>query len=87
MCVCTFNTSLDWLLMIHSFTQVLSTLIVFVSVQVIGFDGSTTIEEFLSSLNHEIGCRDVQQSGFALFSDDPIEKELEHCLNRNAKVC
>lgn len=55
--------------------------------QVIGFDGSTTIEEFLVSLNHEIGCRDVQQSGFALFSDDPIEKDLEHCLNRNAKVC
>ncbi|KAK8407690.1 hypothetical protein O3P69_002325 [Scylla paramamosain] len=55
--------------------------------QVIGFDGSTTIEEFLSSLNHEIGCRDVQQSGFALFSDDPIEKDLEHCLNRNAKLC
>ncbi|KAK3853635.1 hypothetical protein Pcinc_039837 [Petrolisthes cinctipes] len=55
--------------------------------QVIGFDGSTTIEEFLASLNQEIGCRDVQQSGFALFSDDPIEKDLEHCLNRNAKLC
>ncbi|XP_069939219.1 uncharacterized protein CG43867 [Cherax quadricarinatus] len=55
--------------------------------QVIGFDGSTTIDEFLSSLNQEIGCRDVHQSGFALFSDDPIEKDLEHCLNRNAKLC
>ncbi|CAL4101039.1 unnamed protein product [Meganyctiphanes norvegica] len=55
--------------------------------QVIGFDGSTTIDEFLESLNHEIVCRDVHQSGFALFSDDPIEKELEHCLNHNAKLC
>lgn len=55
--------------------------------QVIGFDGSTTIDEFLISLNQEIGCRDVHQSGFALFSDDPIEKDLEHCLNHNAKVC
>ena len=54
--------------------------------QVVGFDGSTTIEEFMSSLNHEIGCRDSQQSGFALFSDDPIEKDLEHCLNQSAKV-
>ncbi|XP_066982425.1 uncharacterized protein CG43867 isoform X7 [Macrobrachium rosenbergii] len=55
--------------------------------QVIGFDGSTTIDEFLTSLNQEIGCRDVHQSGFALFSDDPIEKDLEHCLNHNAKLC
>ncbi|XP_068226467.1 pleckstrin homology domain-containing family H member 1-like [Palaemon carinicauda] len=54
--------------------------------QVIGFDGSTTIDEFLTSLNQEIGCRDVHQSGFALFSDDPIEKDLEHCLNHNAKI-
>lgn len=56
------------------------------SAQVVGFDGTTTIEEFLCSLNHEIGCRDSQQSGFALFSDDPIEKDLEHCLNQSAKV-
>lgn len=52
----------------------------------VGFDGSTPIEEFLVSLNQELGCRDVHQSGFALFSDDPIEKDLEHCLNHNAKV-
>ncbi|MCL4143506.1 UNVERIFIED_CONTAM: hypothetical protein GTU68_014369 [Idotea baltica] len=55
--------------------------------QVVGFDGSTPIEEFLVSLNQELGCRDVHQSGFALFSDDPIEKDLEHCLNHNAKLC
>ncbi|KAB7506302.1 Uncharacterized protein Anas_04819 [Armadillidium nasatum] len=54
--------------------------------QVVGFDGSTTIEEFLVSLNQELCCRDVHMSGFAIFSDDPIEKELEHCLNHNAKV-
>ena len=54
--------------------------------QVVGFDGSTTIDEFLCSLNQEICWRDVHQSGFALFSDDPIERDLEHCLHPNAKL-
>ena len=52
----------------------------------VGFDGSTTVEEFLVTLNHEIGCRDVSQSGFALFSDDPIEKDEEHWLEPKTKV-
>ncbi|XP_078038337.1 uncharacterized protein CG43867 isoform X3 [Augochlora pura] len=55
--------------------------------QVVGFDGSTTIEEFLNTLNQEIGCRDVHQSGFTLFSDDPIEKDLEHFIDLQAKLC
>lgn len=54
--------------------------------KVVGFDGSTTVEEFLVTLNREIGCRDVSQSGFALFSDDPIEKDEEHWLEPKAKV-
>ncbi|PSN42250.1 Uncharacterized protein C0J52_24804 [Blattella germanica] len=53
--------------------------------QVVSFDGSTTIEEFLSTLNQEIGCRDSAQSGFTLFSDDPIEKDLEHFIELQAK--
>lgn len=52
----------------------------------VGFDGSTTIEEFLSTLNQETGCRDSQHSGFTLFSDDPIEKDLEHYIESQAKV-
>lgn len=52
----------------------------------VGFDGSTTVEEFLVTLNREIGCRDVSQSGFALFSDDPIEKDEEHWLEPKTKV-
>ena len=55
--------------------------------QVVSFDGSTTIEEFLNTINQEIGCRDVHQSGFTLFSDDPIEKDLEHFIDLQAKVC
>nr|CAD7446613.1 unnamed protein product [Timema bartmani] len=55
--------------------------------QVVSFDGSATIEEFLSTLNQEIGCRDVTHSGFTLFSDDPIEKDLEHFIDLQAKLC
>lgn len=54
--------------------------------QVASFDGSTTIEEFHSTLVAEIGCRD-SSNGFTLFSDDPIEKDLEHYLDPQAKLC
>ncbi|XP_044747899.1 uncharacterized protein CG43867 isoform X7 [Coccinella septempunctata] len=49
------------------------------------FDGSTSIKEFQDSLATEIGCR--INNGFAIFSDDPIEKDLEHTLDPNAKLC
>ncbi|KNC25192.1 Uncharacterized protein FF38_08264, partial [Lucilia cuprina] len=54
--------------------------------QVVSFDGSTTIEEFQSTLAQEIGTRD-SSNGFCLFSDDPIEKDLEHYLDPLAKLC
>ena len=52
----------------------------------ISFDGSTTVEEFLSTLSTELGCRESAASGFALFSDDPIEKDLEHHIKPDKKV-
>uniref|UniRef100_A0A3B5KUX3 Pleckstrin homology domain containing, family H (with MyTH4 domain) member 1 n=1 Tax=Xiphophorus couchianus TaxID=32473 RepID=A0A3B5KUX3_9TELE len=55
--------------------------------QVVGFDGSTTVDEFLSTLNQRIGMRKPQLTGFALFTDDPSGKDLEHCLQPSAKVC
>ncbi|XP_032882543.1 pleckstrin homology domain-containing family H member 1 [Amblyraja radiata] len=55
--------------------------------QVVGFDGSTTVEEFLHTLNQEIGMRRPSQSGFALFTDDPSGKDLEHCLQGTVKIC
>lgn len=55
--------------------------------QVVGFDGSTTVEEFLNTLNQRIGVRKPQLSGFALFTDDPSGKDLEHCLQPSAKIC
>lgn len=54
--------------------------------QVVSFDGSTTIDEFHSTLTQEIGCRD-SSNGFTLFSDDPIEKDLEHYLDPQTKLC
>jgi hypothetical protein len=61
-------------------------LFIILVLKVVGFDGSTTIEEFLCTLNQETGCRDSQHSGFTLFSDDPIEKDLEHYIESQAKV-
>jgi hypothetical protein len=58
----------------------------FLSIQVVGFDGSTTVEEFTLSLCHEIGCREPQLSGFGLWEDDPFEKDVEHALLPNEKV-
>ncbi|XP_030378287.1 uncharacterized protein CG43867 [Scaptodrosophila lebanonensis] len=54
--------------------------------QVVSFDGSTTIEEFQTTLAQELGTRDAT-NGFCLFSDDPIEKDLEHYLEPLAKLC
>ncbi|XP_017030486.1 uncharacterized protein CG43867 isoform X3 [Drosophila kikkawai] len=54
--------------------------------QVVSFDGSTTIEEFQATLAHELGTRDAT-NGFCLFSDDSIEKDLEHYLEPLAKLC
>ncbi|KAE8600643.1 hypothetical protein XENTR_v10013342 [Xenopus tropicalis] len=55
--------------------------------QVVGFDASTTVEEFLCTLNQDIGMRKPGLSGFALFTDDPSGKHFEHCLQGNLKIC
>uniref|UniRef100_A0A7M4FC65 Pleckstrin homology, MyTH4 and FERM domain containing H2 n=1 Tax=Crocodylus porosus TaxID=8502 RepID=A0A7M4FC65_CROPO len=55
--------------------------------QVVGFDASTTVEEFLHTLNQDTGMRKPAQSGFALFTDDPSGKDIEHCLQGNIKIC
>lgn len=44
------------------------------------------MEEFLNTLNQDTGMRKPAQSGFALFSDDPSGKDIEHCLQGNIKV-
>ncbi|XP_038072316.1 pleckstrin homology domain-containing family H member 1-like isoform X2 [Patiria miniata] len=57
------------------------------SYQVVGFDGSTTVKDLLHTLNHKINMRDSEESGFALFTDDPCGREIEHCLHPSAKIC
>lgn len=59
------------------------------SYQVVGFDGSTTVAEFLRELHGLLGTARPfgQQSGFAIFSDDPLEKDLDHALDASDKVC
>lgn len=56
------------------------------SYNVVGFDGSSSIKQFIQLLNTESGIRDNSQSGFALFSDDPIDKDVEHLLDCNSKL-
>ncbi|XP_054547125.1 pleckstrin homology domain-containing family H member 1 isoform X2 [Talpa occidentalis] len=55
--------------------------------QVVGFDGSSTVDEFLHRLNQETGMRKSSHSGFALFMDDPSGRDLEHCLQGSVKIC
>ncbi|KAF4017584.1 hypothetical protein G4228_008788 [Cervus hanglu yarkandensis] len=55
--------------------------------QVVGFDGSSTVDEFLQRLNQETGMRKASHSGFALFTDDPAGRDLEHCLQGSVKIC
>ncbi|CAH1790638.1 unnamed protein product [Owenia fusiformis] len=55
------------------------------SYQVVSFDGSTTVEEFLNTLNRSLNMRACSQSGFALFTDDPQGRDVYHCLNIELK--
>ncbi|KAH0620714.1 hypothetical protein JD844_021414 [Phrynosoma platyrhinos] len=55
--------------------------------QVVGFDGSSTVDEFLQQLNQETGMRRSSLSGFYLFTDDPSGRDLEHCLQGPMKIC
>lgn len=54
--------------------------------KVVSFDGSTTVQEFLTSLNRAINARDCSQSGFALFADHPTHANINQCLRPHAKV-
>uniref|UniRef100_A0A0L8GJ61 MyTH4 domain-containing protein n=1 Tax=Octopus bimaculoides TaxID=37653 RepID=A0A0L8GJ61_OCTBM len=54
--------------------------------QVVSFDGSTTVTELLQSLQKTLYIRDIKESGFALFTDDPTGQDIEHCLPPQVKV-
>ncbi|KAK2561061.1 Pleckstrin homology domain-containing family H member 2 [Acropora cervicornis] len=56
------------------------------STQVFGFDGSTTVHEFTETINRIVGIRPPSQSGYALFTDNPVNL-VEHCLQASVKLC
>ncbi|XP_066913817.1 pleckstrin homology domain-containing family H member 1-like isoform X2 [Clytia hemisphaerica] len=56
------------------------------SYQVFSFDGSTTISEFNTNINEELGLRNNNESGFALYSDNPVA-QTEHCMQGDLKLC
>lgn len=53
---------------------------------VVGFDGSTSVAEFAADLTRDLGARPAGESGFALYSDDPLEAGAEHALHPDDKV-
>ncbi|KAK7901514.1 hypothetical protein WMY93_018283 [Mugilogobius chulae] len=55
--------------------------------QVISFDASTTVDEFQTRLNQDLGIRKTGLSGFSLYTDDPTGRDLEHCLQGTIKIC
>jgi len=56
------------------------------SYQIFSFDGSTTVFEFTTRINEELGLRNNTESGFALFTDNPVAP-IEHCLQPDLKIC
>ncbi|XP_024152637.1 pleckstrin homology domain-containing family H member 2 isoform X1 [Oryzias melastigma] len=55
--------------------------------KVVSFDASTTVDEFQCRLNQDTGMRKTGLSGFALYTDDPSGRELEHCVQGGIKIC
>ncbi|XP_048586759.1 pleckstrin homology domain-containing family H member 1 isoform X2 [Nematostella vectensis] len=56
------------------------------SCHVFGLDGSTTVGEFTEAINSTLGIREASQSGFAIFTDNPVSP-VEHCLQTSVKLC
>lgn len=52
----------------------------------ISFDGSTTVEEFTQCINKTVNIRDSKYSGFSLFSDHPVNTDVDQCLQLHVKV-
>lgn len=55
--------------------------------KVISFDASTSVEEFTNRyVCSRVGVRSLAVSGFALFTDNPVEPNIEHFIPGSAKV-
>lgn len=53
---------------------------------VVGFDGSTTIEEFSNQIRKEAGLNCYKRTEFALYCDNPIQENYDHYLQANLKL-
>lgn len=53
---------------------------------VVSFDGLTTIEEFVKQICQQSEIRPITQSGYALYSDDPINVSKIHFLPWKCKL-
>ena len=53
---------------------------------VIGFDCSTTIEEFSNQIRKEAGLNCLKSTEYALYCDNPIEDDYDHYLQLNMKL-
>lgn len=53
---------------------------------VVGFHASTSVSEFCESVFKSIGLRSSTESGFALYSDDPINDDVDHLLKLDMKL-
>ena len=53
---------------------------------VVSFDGLTTIEEFCKQICEQSNIRSISQSGYGLFSDDPIDLGKIHFLPWKCKL-
>ena len=53
---------------------------------VIGFDGSTTVEEFSNQVRKEAGLTSRMKAEYALYCDDPIVDQFDHYLQTGMKL-
>lgn len=53
---------------------------------VVGADGSTTVEEFMTTMGRQINIRNSSLSDFYLFADDPADSKEVHILEPQRKI-
>ena len=72
----------------HTHTHTHIHIHIHIHIQEVEFTPLTTVQEFLSQLNQEIGMPDTATTGFSLFSDWPgVEEDSCYYLFPQSKLC
>ena len=72
----------------HTHTHTHTHIHIHIHIQEVEFTPLTTVQEFLSQLNQEIGMPDTATTGFSLFSDWPgVEEDGCYYLFPQSKLC